>query len=45
MEKVDEAEGDYSVSGEFKILPSGIESAFTRVYGPNSDADRSLLWE
>jgi len=45
MEKVDEAVGDYSVSGRFKILSSGFQWAFTRVHGPTSNADKRLMWE
>ena len=43
MDKVEEAVGRFSVSCEFKNVVDHFVWAFTGVYGPNSDRDRSLF--
>ena len=45
MDKVEEAVGRFSVSCEFKNVVDHFVWAFTGVYGPNSDRDRSFFWE
>ena len=45
VDKVEEVVGRFSVSCKFKNVVDHCDWAFTGVYGPNSDRDRSLLWE
>ena len=45
VDKVEEAVGRFSVSCKFKNVVDHFVWAFTGVYGPNSDRDRSFLWE
>ena len=45
VDKVKEAVGRFSVSCKFKNVVDHFFWAFTGVYGPNSDRDRSFLWE
>ena len=45
VDKVEEAVGRFSVSCKFKNVVDHFFWAFTGVYGPNSDRDRSFLWE
>ena len=45
VDKVEEAVGRFSVSCKFKNAVDHFVWAFTGVSGPNSDRDRSFLWE
>ena len=45
MQRVDEALGNFSVSCKFRMVSTGVEWAFSGVYGPHNSADRGLLWE
>ena len=45
VDKVEEAVGCFSVSCKFKNVVDHFVWAFTGVYGPNSDSDRSFFWE
>ena len=45
VDKVEEAVGHFSVSCKFKNVVDHFVWAFTSVYGPNSDRDRSFSWE
>ena len=42
---LEEAVGRFSAFCRFKNVVDQFEWAFTRVYGPNSDGDRRLLWD
>ena len=44
VEKIAEAVGDYSVSCRFKGVVDQFEWAFSGVYGPQTDRERSLMW-
>ena len=45
VEKIDEAVGDYSVSCRFRGVVDLFEWAFSGVYGPQTDRERSLMWD
>ena len=42
---LEEAVGRFSAFCRFKNVVDQFEWAFTRVYGPNSDGDKRLLWD
>jgi hypothetical protein len=43
--KIDETVRDFSVSCRFKGVIDQFEWAFSRVYGPQIDRERSLMWD
>jgi hypothetical protein len=45
VEKIDEAVGDFSVSCRFRGVIDQFEWAFSGVYGPQTDRERSLMWD
>ena len=45
VEKIDEAVGDFSVSCRFRGVIDQFDWAFSGVYGPQSDRERSLMWD
>lgn len=45
LELVDSSIGSFFVSTIFRNLVDGVEWMFLRVYGPNVDSNRSLLWD
>ena len=45
VEKIDEAMGDFSVSCRFRGVIDQFEWAFSGVYGPQTDRERSLMWD
>ena len=45
VEKIDEAVGDFSVSYRFRGVIDQFEWAFSGVYGPQTDRERSLMWD
>ena len=45
VEMIDEAVGDYSVSCRFRGVVDHFEWAFSGVYGPQNDRERSLMWD
>ena len=45
VDKVEEVVGCFSVFCKFKNVVDHFVWAFTGVYGPNSDSDRSFFWE
>lgn len=45
MEKIDEEVRQFSTPCKFQCVEDGFVWIISGVYGPNRDADRSLLWD
>ena len=45
VEKLEEAMGEFLVSGRFRNVGDNFEWTFTGVYGPNVDREKRLMWE
>ena len=45
VDKMEEFVGEFTVTRSFKMVEDNFLWAFAGVYGPNSDNDRSVLWD